>query len=69
MCKILYLALLVGVSNAVIISNNVVFSKVNEITTTRSEWVITFVIDMAPYEESLTSLTPFLTANANIVHI
>ena len=51
------LIIMLGVSNAVLVKISVVFSKVGEITTTRSRWLITFVIDLDPYERFLKKLT------------
>ncbi|CAG2210600.1 unnamed protein product [Mytilus edulis] len=39
------------------IQENVVFHKVNEITTTRSNWLVTFVIDLAPFENFVNQLS------------
>lgn len=47
---------LVGIQ-AVRIHENVIFYKVSQITTTRSKWLVTFVIDMDPYQEFLKRLT------------
>ena len=45
-----------GLSESVLVKRNVVFQKINEITTTRSRWLVTFVIDLNPYEQFLTKL-------------
>ena len=45
-----------GSVNSALVKNNVIFQKVNEITTTRSRWFITFVIDLDPYEKFLSTL-------------
>ena len=39
------------------IKENVVFEKVNEITTTRSRWLVAFVIDTDPYQKVLDKLS------------
>lgn len=36
---------------------NVVFRKVNEVTMSRSQWLVTFVIDLEPYERLIVKLT------------
>ena len=52
-----------GLSESVLVKRNVVFQKVNEITTTRSRWLVTFVIDLNPYEQFLTKLeNDFITS-------
>ena len=50
------LLLTIGLTNSLLIQHNVVFQKVNEITTTRSRWLLTFVIDLEPYERIITKL-------------
>ena len=39
------------------VKENVVFEKVNEITTTRSRWLVAFVIDTDPYQKVLDRLS------------
>lgn len=39
-----------------IVHENVVFTKVNSVATTRSRWLATFVIDLAPYDKFITKL-------------
>lgn len=41
----------------VVIQKNVIFHKVNEITTTSSEWLATSVIDLQPFEEFLDKIS------------
>lgn len=48
--------LLYGLSESVIVKKNVIFQKINEVTTTRSRWLVTFVIDVKPYEQFLSNL-------------
>ena len=50
------LQLTIGLTSSLLIKNNVVFQNVNEITTTRSTWPLTFVIDLEPYEQLITKL-------------
>ena len=45
-----------GLVNSAQVKRNVIFQKVNEITTTGSRWLITFVIDLDPYEKLLSTL-------------
>ena len=56
MGTIICLVLLWGVSNAVVVTNSVVFNKVNEITTTRSRWLVSLVTDLNPFEHALEKL-------------
>lgn len=46
-CFVSFLMIL-GLSNSVLVRENVVFRKVNEVAATRSRWLATFVIDMQP---------------------
>lgn len=48
--------LLYGLSESVVVKKNVIFQKINEVTTTRSRWLVTFVIDLNPYEQFLSKL-------------
>ena len=45
-----------GLTSSLLIQYNVVFQKINEITTIRSRWLLTFVIDLEPYEQLITKL-------------
>ena len=36
--------------------HNVIFEKIGEITTTKSKWLVTFVIDLKLYQEFIYSL-------------
>ena len=49
MTVLVFLTLLFTVNSA-FISENVVFHKVTTITPTRSRWLVTFVIDLKPFE-------------------
>jgi len=50
MTVLVFLTLLFTLSNSAFISENVVFDKVTTITTTRTRWLVTFVIDLKPFE-------------------
>ena len=54
--KLLITCLLFGLTEALVINENVVFHKENEVSITRSKWLFTFVIDLNPYENFLSSL-------------
>lgn len=41
--------LVIGLTSGTIMHENVIFQKLNEVTITRSKWLITFVIDLKPY--------------------
>ena len=50
------------------INENVAFERVNEITTTRSRWLVAFVIDTNPYQEILTLIAGiFQDIRANLM--
>ena len=40
----------VGYAYGAIVYENVIFQKVNEITTTRAGWLVTFVQDLSPFK-------------------
>lgn len=50
MTVLVFLNLLFTLSNSAFISENVVFDEVTTITITRSMWLVTFVIDLKPFE-------------------
>ena len=53
----LFLCLVVlGLGQSVIINHNVAFQKVKEVTTTRSRWLVTFMIDLRPYAKIIGKL-------------
>ena len=47
---------LLGLTEVLVINENVVFHKENEVAITRSKWLFTFMIDLNPYENFLTRL-------------
>ena len=51
------LLLCIGLVAGNIGSHNVVFQKVNEVTTTRSRWLVTFVVDLKPYVRAMNQLS------------
>ena len=53
MFVILLLLAIVGPINSVIVRDNVIFRKVSDVTTTRSKWTVTLVIDLKPYSDFL----------------
>lgn len=57
MTVLVFLTLLFTLSNSAFISENVVFDKVTTITTTRSRWLVTFVIDLKPFELFINKLS------------
>ena len=48
-----------------ILNQNVVFEKINTITTTRAQWTVTFVIDIKPYSNVLKNLNENLMRVSN----
>lgn len=54
--KLMVVSLLVFLSSTSFVRENIIFQKVNEITTTHSRWLITFVIDLTPYNTLLNKL-------------
>ena len=49
--------LLSGLTQALIVYENVAFHKTNEVTLTISKWYFTFVVDLKPYENFLNKLS------------
>ena len=54
--NLLITSFLLGMTEALVINENVVFHKENEVAITRSKWLFTFVRDLKPYENFLTRL-------------
>ncbi|CAC5415478.1 unnamed protein product [Mytilus coruscus] len=46
-----------GFGELAFISDNIVFDKVNTVTTTRSKWLVTFIIDLKPFEGFLNRIS------------
>ena len=57
MTKVFFFTFLFGFSLSTFIHENVIFQKVNEISTTRSDWLVTFVIDLLPFENFVKRLS------------
>ena len=55
--KCCVLLLCVGLALGSQVAHNVVFQKMNEVTTTKSRWLVTFVIDLEPPENLLSKLS------------
>lgn len=53
MRKQLLTALVLGLAEAIFISENVIFHKTNEISITRAKWLATFIIDLRPFRQFL----------------
>ena len=45
------ITLLVGLTRSIIVKDNVVFYKRNDVSTTRAKWLVTFVLDLYPYSQ------------------
>lgn len=56
MRKQLLTALILGLAEAIFISENVIFHKTNEISITRAKWLATFIIDLRPFRQFLAKL-------------
>ena len=55
--KCCVLLLCIGLALGSQVAHNVVFQKMNEVTTTRYRWLVKFVIDLEPYENLLSKLS------------
>ena len=49
-----------------VIHENIVFYKQNEVSITRSDWLFTFIIDIKPYENLIIRLTLDIQKAAHI---
>lgn len=58
--------ILVSYACGVIVYENAVFQKVNEITTTRARWLVTFVHDLGPFKYFLAQVKADIDSAANI---
>ena len=65
MCLLILLSL-IGCAEGVIIHENVVFHKINDITSTRAEWLITFVQDLQPFRFFLSRVAADIEQIANV---
>lgn len=57
---------MVSYAYGVIIHENVIFHKTNEITTTRARWLVTFVQDLGPFKYFLARVASDIEHTANI---
>ena len=62
----LLVALFLGQGHLAFISENVLFDKINTITTTKSKWLVTFVIDLKPFDRFLGQLSNDIVATAGL---
>lgn len=60
-------AFLIGLTGAVLINENVVFQKTNDITTTRAKWLASFIIDLQPFSQFIGRLEQDIYAASLIV--
>ena len=52
-------------SKLILVEDNVVFHKVNDITTSRSKWVLSFLINLAPFKDFLGELGKHVQSGLN----
>jgi len=64
MKALILVTLLFGSGQFAFISENVVFDKINDITTSRSKWLVSFVSDLKPFERFIERLSHDLVATA-----
>ena len=58
---------LATVSSYIVMNKNVVFRKVNDITTTRSKWTVSFVIDLQTYDHFIQKANTDITEAEKVV--
>ena len=58
---------LFGLRQGIVVHDNVIFHKTNEITMTRSRWLVTMVIDLKPYDRFIKKLKVDIENAAAIV--
>lgn len=51
MNQLAIITLLVGLTRALVVKDNVIFYKTNDVSTTRAKWLLTFVLDIYPYSQ------------------
>ena len=68
MCLLILLSL-IGCAEGVIIHENVVFYKINDITSTRAEWHISFVQDLQPFRFFLSRVAADIEQIANVTEV
>ena len=56
-----FFIVLLGLASVINCQHNVIFEKIGKVTTTRSKWLVTFVIDLDPYQDFINSLKCDLT--------
>ena len=56
-----FLIVLLGLTSVINCQHNVIFEKIGKVTTTRSKWLVTFVIDLDPYQDFINSFKCDLT--------
>ena len=64
--NLLITCFLLGLTEALVINENAVFHKENEVALTRSIWLFTLVIDLNPYENFLMRLAVDVENAANV---
>lgn len=57
MCLLVLTLFAIGLVQGSAIHENVVFHKINEISMSRLQWLVTFVIDLEPYERVISKLS------------
>ena len=65
--SILLLSVILGAVSSTFMQENVIFHKLNEITTTRSKWLVSFVIDLAPYDKVIQGLSSDLVLTSHFI--
>lgn len=48
--------LVFGLAGSIVVKQNVVFQKTNEIATTRAKWLASFIVDLKPFDDFLNGL-------------
>ena len=69
MQRLLIILVLLGLTLAAQVRQNVVFRKITEVTTTRSRWSTTFVIDLNPYATVISTVGENKKQNKNLNHL
>ena len=59
---------LIGLTLSVQVRENIVFRKISEVTTSRSRWTVTFVIDLDPYAAVLGRIEATIDSTMGIIH-
>ena len=69
MCCFTCSSCLINISNGLVVSENVIFQKTNEIYQNDAQWFVTFVHDLEPYQKLINKIRADVDRTNEIVHV